>query len=328
MFIGIKIFHISEMHIPLTEEEEDMSKLQGRKGLYADLSLFVVGIIWGSGFVATKHALEYVEPMYMMTFRFVIAFILMSIVFHKKMRSISKKDIAAGVIIGFFMCGGFAAQTIGLKYTTASKNAFLTGASVVIVPFLYWVIINKKPDIYNVAAAILCLIGIGTLTLDGGFSINFGDALTLICAVLFAAQIVAIGYFAKKHDPIVLTVLQFGAAAVFSLITAVVFEPFPTEFAVEGVGAVLYLSLFNTLIAFLIQNVAQKYTTATHAAILLSLESVFGTIFSVMFLGERFTTKLIIGCTIIFIAIITAETKWNFLKKKKKDEYIPEAISE
>lgn len=288
------------------------------KSLYADLSLILVSLVWGAGFVASKESLTVAKPFYIMTIRFFSASILMSLVFHKKLKQISKQDFKNGFIVGLFLFLAFGSQTVGLQFTDAAKQGFLTATNVVIVPFLYWGISKKRPDIYSMASALLCLFGISLLTLENGFhGINIGDVLTLICAVFFAAHIVSVGYYTRKTDPITLTILQLSSAAVLSLITAVFFEPVPTDLTLSGSLALLYLGLFSTFIAFLVQNVAQKYTTSTHAAIILSTECVFGSILSFIFLKEKFTILMGFGSLIIFISVIISETKLNFLKKNK-----------
>lgn len=294
-----------------------MKNVDKKKIILADMSLLLVAIVWGGGFIAVKDALDSVAPFYIMTMRFGISAIIMLLVFRKKIKHITKNQLAAGTLVGLLLFLGFAAQTIGMKYTTAGKNAFLTGTNVVIVPFLYWIISKIKPDIYSLVSAFLCFIGIGMLTLDGGIYIGLGDGLTLICAVFFAAHIVSIGFFTEKVGAITLVILQLGSAAIFSLIAALIYEPMPTQMNSDTIFAIGYLAIFCTMFAFIIQNIAQKYTTPTHAAIILCLESVFGSILSVLMLNEIFTSKMVIGCLIMFMAIITTETKWNFLKKKK-----------
>jgi drug/metabolite transporter (DMT)-like permease len=288
-----------------------------RKGFLADMSLLLVAIMWGGGFIAVKGALDNVTPFYMMAMRFSISVIIMLLVFRKKVKLITKKELKWGTLVGLLLFLGFAAQTIGMQYTTAGKNAFLTGTNVVIVPFLYWAISKKRPDKYSLISAFLCFVGIGMLTLDGGIRLGLGDSLTLLCAVFFAAHIVSVGFFTEKVDAISLVIIQLGAAAVFSIIAALIYEPVPQSLGSDTIFAIGYLAIFSTMIAFIIQNVAQKYTTSTHAAIILCLESVFGSILSVIVLNEIFTSKMVLGCLTIFIAIITTETKWDFLKKKK-----------
>ena len=287
-----------------------------RKSIYADLSLLLVAIIWGSGFVVTKNALDHVTPYYLLAFRFTIATILLGIIFFKRLRKSNFKDIKSGIVIGLFLFGGFATQTVGLNYTTAGKQAFITATNVVMVPFIYWAISKKRPDNYDILGAVLCLIGIGVLSLDSGLSVNYGDFLTLICAVFFALHISSVGYFAKDSDPLVLTVVQFATAAVLSIICVLLFEPKSIQIQQEAIFPIIYLGLFSTLLAFLIQNVAQKYTSSTHAAIILSLEAVFGSFLALIFLKEAFTFRFVIGCFAILISVITSETKWEFLKTK------------
>ena len=288
-----------------------------KKSLYADLSLLLVAIIWGSGFVVTKNALDHMGPYYLLALRFSFATILFTLVFFKRIKNANIKDIKSGIIVGIFLFGGFATQTVGLNYTTAGKQAFITATNVVMVPFIYWALSKKKPDNYDISGAILCFVGIGVLSLDGGTTINYGDFLTLICAVFFALHISSVGHFAKDSDALVLTVVQFATAAVLSIICLLIFEPGAIKIHQETIFPILYLGIISTLIAFLIQNVAQKYTTSTHTAIILSLESVFGSLLSLIFLKEPFTFRFLIGCMAILISVIISETKLKFLKPQK-----------
>lgn len=295
-----------------------MEQYSRKKSLLADLSLLLVAIIWGSGFIVIKNALDFMDPIYMLVLRFTLSSILMAMVFFKRLKTINKEDLKAGTIIGIFLFIAFVTQTVGLQFTTVSKQAFITASNVVMVPFIIWYINKKRPDIFEIIAAILCFIGIGVLSLEGSLIIGLGDGLTLICAVFFACHIVSVGYYSKKHDPIVLTILQFAVAAILSFLTALVlkieFAPITREIGLS----ILYMAVFSTILAFGIQNVAQKYTSSTHAAIILSTESVFGSLFSVWLLSEKFTIRLFIGCILIFIAVITAETKWSFLNKSQE----------
>ena len=287
-----------------------------RKSLYADISMIVVALIWGSSFVVTKNVLDHITPLYMLAFRFIIASALLILIFFKKVKKTKRDDLTAGFIIGIFLFLAFLAQTVGIEYTTAGKNAFITASNVVIVPFLYWLTSRKKPNIYEVIGAILCFVGIGVLSLDANLTIGLGDLLTLIGGFFYACHIVAVGYYSKKHDPILLTIFQFSVTAILSLIFALIFEPKVSSVTGEMIFPIVYLALFSTLIGFLIQNVAQKYTSSTHAAIILSMESVFGNIFSIIFLKEALSVRLFIGCLLILISVITTETKWSFLRKE------------
>lgn len=283
--------------------------MKNKTTLLADSGLLLVAIVWGFGFVATKNALDSFTPFYLMAVRFAIAFAVLAVIFHKKLMQIKKDDLIGGAIVGCFLFLAFAFQTVGLQFTSPGKQAFITGTNVVMVPFLYWFLHKHRPDWRSFAAAFVCVLGMGLLTLNESLSINLGDALTLGCAVLFAGHIVSNGYFARKIDPVVLTVLQFAFTAVFSIIVAVFFEPLPTNVTQDGMTSIIYLGLFSTCLAFFLQTVCQKYTVSTHAAILLSTESLFGSIFSAWLLSEIFTTKMLIGCAAILCAILIAELK-------------------
>ncbi len=291
-----------------------------KKMVYADLSLLFVALAWGTGFIVTKDALNSITPFYIMAIRFTLSALIMVAIFWKKLKKVNKKDISAGVIIGIFLFLGFATQTVGLQYTTASKSAFLTGTNVVIVPFLAWMVHKEKPDTYAMTSTFIALIGIGLLTIDGNFIINKGDALTLACAASFAAHIVSVGYFGKGKDPFLLTMIQMGVAAVLFIFFAISFESVPEGINSGVYGSIAYMILFPTLMAFLIQNVAQQLTTPTHTALILCLESVFGTLLAVMILKEALTLQAILGCILIFSAIVITETKLSFLKVNKKSK--------
>ena len=291
--------------------------MEDKKTLYADISLLLVAIIWGSGFVVTKNALDYIRPYYLLFLRFIIATIILSIIFFKKVKAASKKDMKAGAIIGLFLFMAFALQTIGLQYTEAGKQAFITATNVVMVPFIYWIISKKRPDRFDLLAAFLCLLGIGVLSLNENLTMGYGDMLTLLCALMFAMHISSTGYFAKESDPYVITIVQFLVASILSLIFALLFEGSNINLESNTIFPIFYLAIFSTMTAFLIQTVAQKYTSSTHAAIILSLEAVFGSTFSIIFLKEPLTIRFFIGCMAILISVITSETKWKFLKGKE-----------
>ncbi|MCT4620897.1 MAG: DMT family transporter [Marinisporobacter sp.] len=295
-----------------------------KTSLYADISLLLVAMIWGGGFIVMKDTLHILQPFYMNALRFCVASITLAIIFWKKTRKITKKDLKYGAIVGVFLWIAFITQTVGLQYTTVSKSAFLTGTNVVVVPFLVWGLTKKHPDWYALLGAILCAIGIGLLTLQGSLHIGLGDSLTLVCAVFFAAHITSVGYFAEGMDPINLATIQMGVTGILSIIGALILEPVPkfTGNVFDLTISLSYMTFVSTMGAFFIQNVAQKYTTSTHAAIILSLESVFGTIFGVVLMGDLLNGHMLIGCVLIFCAIIIAETKLSFLFPKKKTKEV------
>jgi len=292
--------------------------MEKKKSLYADLSLLLVAIIWGSGFVVTKNALDVMTPFYIMGFRFIIAAVAVTLISFKRLRKATKLDIKAGIIVGFFMFLGFAFQTVGLKYTTAGVQAFITASNVVMVPFMYWILSKKRPDNFEMFGAFLCFVGIGILSLDKNLNIGVGEFLTFLCAIGYALQIVAVGHFAKEVDPFVLSTVQLYFAAILSFIIAILFEPKITVFTSDMLFPIFYLGIFSSMVAFLIQNIAQRHTSSTHAAIIMSLEAVFGSVFSILLLNDPVNIKFFIGCVAILLSVIASETKFEFLRKKTR----------
>ena len=181
---------------------------------------------------------------------------------------------------------------------------------VIIVPFLYWIVSKKRPGGRNIAAAFLAVIGLALLSLQGDLSINYGDFLTLVCGLMFAVHMVFIDKFTETQDPIALTVIQILAAAIFNWACAPFLDG-TFDFAVlldkSLLSGLLYLSVFSTTVAYLLQNSGQKYLSASTSAILLSMESVFGTLFSVIFLKDVLTGKMIAGCALMFAAVLLSE---------------------
>ncbi|SDM91759.1 DMT family transporter [Bacillus sp. OK048] len=285
-----------------------------------EIALSITAIIWGSGFVVSAIALEHFTPYQILAIRFIIGAIILSVIFHKRLKNIKKATIIQGVIIGIFLYLAFALQTVGLQYTTPSKNAFLTAVNVVIVPFIAFVMYKRKIDIYELTGAVLAMIGVGVLSLKLSAGVNIGDLLTLGCAFGFAFHIFYTAKYVKDSDPVLLTLIQMMTAAIIGVI--VVLFKGETSFAVqrEGVLSLLYLGVFSTTIAFLLQTVAQKMITETKAAIILSTESFWGMVFSVAILNETMTIKMVLGAILILVAIIISETKLPFFKNNKLKE--------
>ncbi len=285
----------------------------------ADIMLFFVAFFWGTGFTVTKIGLEVFTTMQLLSIRFIIATIVSFILFHKNMKKANRQDLKAGIIMGIFLALGYVFQTVGLEGTTAGNSAFLTGTNVVMVPFFYYLVSKKKPGLNNTVAAGLMFIGIILLTVDfnnfGKF--NFSDMLTFLCAISFAWQIVVTGIYASDKDPYVISTIQMTTSAViFSVM--MFFDKTPLTINLKGVVSMAYLSVVTTMLCFLMQTVAQKYTQTSHAAILLSLESVVGSIFGMIFLGEKYTVVMLFAFALIFLSILTAECDLGSLFKNRK----------
>lgn len=286
------------------------------RNLSAKFALFGATLIWGASFIIVKNSMDVMKPHMLIAIRFTIATLLLSFIFHKKLKLLNKDYLIKGGIIGLFLFLAYSLQTIGITDTTPGKNAFLTAIYCVLVPFFFWIIDKKKPDIFNIAAAFVTIAGIGLVSLQGDFSIRMGDAFTLACGVACAMHIVSIAKFGKDKDPVLLTIIQFAYTAVFAWCVALTSEDFPTKWSSQTIMGVLYLAVLATAVALLLQNIGQKYTSPAPASIILSLEAVFGVLFSVIFYHEKITMRLFFGFLLIFCAVIISETKLGFLTKR------------
>ncbi|KQL33284.1 DMT family transporter [Psychrobacillus sp. FJAT-21963] len=284
-----------------------------------EILLVITAIIWGSGFVASAVSLEYYTPYQILAGRFMIGAILLTILFHKKLKKLNKSSLIKGAILGVFLYLAFALQTVGLQYTTPSKNAFLTAVNVVFVPFIGFLFYKRKIDMFELIGAVMAVIGVAVLSLKISTEINIGDLLTLCCAVGFAFHIFYTARFVKTEDPVVITIVQMMVAALVGWIVVIFRGETSFSLETEGIMNLLYLGVFSTTIAYLMQTVAQKYISETKAAIILSTESFWGMAFSVIILSEVMTLKMMIGAILILLAIIISETKFSFLKKKVEE---------
>ena len=275
------------------------------------LGLLTVTVIWGGGFVASDMALETLSPFQIMLIRFLIAAVLMTLLGVKQIRTISREEVRCGFWLGAALFGGFALQIIALQYTTPSKNAFLTATNVVFVPFIALVIYRKKIEVRSLIGAGMALIGAGVLSLKNDFSIGLGDGLTLLCAVCFALQIFLTGEYVGRIRPAVLNFLQMTTACVLSAAGLLLSGDFTFAPSARSFLAVLYLGVVSTTITYLLQTVSQKYVDETKSAIILSMEAVFGTFFSVVLLHESVTIRMIAGSALILAAVLVSEISFK-----------------
>ncbi|MFJ7408169.1 MULTISPECIES: DMT family transporter [unclassified Lysinibacillus] len=286
------------------------------KQYIADGMLLTTAVVWGSGFVITAIALEYLTAYQVMAGRFLLASIILTVIFGYKLKKATKSVVWKGVLLGTILYIAFALQTVGLQYTTPSKNAFLTAVNVIVVPLIAYAVYKRRIDGYEIIGSIIAIVGIGCLSLQGSLTMNIGDALSLACAVAFAFDIFCTNLFVQKEDAIALTIIQFITASVIGILVVVSQGDIPASLEKEAIYSLIYLGIFSTTIAYLFQNVANQYTSATKAAIILSTESFFGMVLSVIFLHEVLTSRMVIGAVLILLAILIAEVKPAYPKKR------------
>lgn len=280
--------------------------------------IVVATLIWGSTFFILKDTLDDVDLMFLLAFRFTFAAVLLALVFWKRWRHIDRSYWLRGGLMGVILFAAYTVQNFGLMDTTPGKNAFFTAVYCVIVPFLYWGVDRLRPDRYNLLAALLCIAGIGFVSWDGGFSLSWGDMLTLVSGFLYACHILAVSKFSRSRDVFLLTVIQFGTTALCCWVGTAFTQGLPTGgLPAQAWWVLLYLAIAATSLALLLQNVGQKYTDPSSAAVLLALEAPFGVAFSVLFAGEAPTPFMYFGFFLIFVAVVCSETKFRFLRRRK-----------
>lgn len=287
-----------------------------KKMLMADLALLMAATCWGGGFVAGDIAAENFTPFFIMAIRFTGAALFMGILFRRHVKNSTKEDWKAGAILGGMIFIAQPIQIIALKYTSPSKQAFLITTYVVIVPFISWLVLRKRPGLKAFVAGVLALVGIGLISLSGSLGIELGDGLTLLFSLLYSFVIVVTGILAKKVNPLAMSFYQYLTTGVLSIGATLLFEERATAFPVAGIGALAYLLFINTVVAYTLQNVAQRYTSDTHSAVLISTESVIGYFCGVVLYGDPFTPKVLMGGLIVFSAVLLSVVEWEKILKK------------
>lgn len=308
-----------------------MSK-ENKKSLVAKLMLFAATLLWGSSFFIVKRTVVEIPVFTMLLFRFSISFVLMMIIFAPKLKKTNFGVVVKGIISGTPLAIAYVFQTVAIKYTTASNNAFLTATYCVMIPFMTWVVYKKRPAIYNFIAAVICIVGIGLATLQNGLTFNYmGDGLTLVAAFFFAINIILIESFTKDSntDIMMFTTFQFIPMIIASLIGFLIKEQGQAVFTKEGVFGLMYLTLFASLLALVLMSIGIKYTSAFSAGLIMSLEAVFGVVFAVIFSKEHLHWLTYVSFIVIFIGMMVSEASPYFLElaKKKKERASNEDVS-
>jgi drug/metabolite transporter (DMT)-like permease len=285
----------------------------------AESYLLSLTIIWGSTFVLTKFILEDASPFVYVAIRFFAASLLFAAFFFRRLRTISKDGVAKGLVLGVLLFFGFVLQTIGLKFTTASKSAFITGLMVVFTPIFQLIIERKAPKIGNIIGVVLVAIGLYLLTSPKGSEFNIGDALTLVCAVLFSIYTVYLSVYGKDHDPAHLTFVQFASTAILAAIAIPFLETAYINLTFNFLLNLAYLAVMPTVVALYVMAKYQKYTTPTRSAIIYSMEPPFAAIFAFLIIGEQIGMIGIIGGMLILFGLIVSELSDVIFTRTEKE---------
>lgn len=288
--------------------------MHDRKRLFANLGLLLTAVIWGTGFSATQYAIDSgLSSALILLLRFAVAAIALGALCWKQVVAITGKEWLWGALSGLFLFLAFFFQTEAQGQTTPSNCAFLTTTNVLMVPFLIWVVRRKRPGLKNIVLPLLTVAGIFVLgyTPGEGIAFGMGDGLAIACAFFFACHIASLEFTSRQVEARKLTFIQMTTAAGLSLLYFLLADRSPVTGGMmrDGILPVLYLGLFSTCACFFLQTAAQKHTTATNAAIFLSMEGVFGSIFSVLLGLEPMRWTLAVGGTIIFLSVLLTEVE-------------------
>ena len=274
-----------------------------------NIYMFIATIFFGMTYVLTKICLNYSTELHIISFRFLIAFVISLIFLQRKIFPLKIKEILYSLILSVLLFMVFITMTIGVKYTTATNASFLISLSVIFIPFFSWIFNKEKPKKSIFIVLIIALIGIMLLTLDKNLEFHIGDILCLICSLLFSFHVLITERFVKNNNPITLGVLQFGGVALLSFLVQYPIEKFTLPKNEKFWISLMILSVFCTALAYIIQTVSQKKLSSTLIGLILSLEPIFSGIFGYFILNEYLSPQQYMGAFLLLISIIYVTVK-------------------
>lgn len=286
-------------------------------------ALFTTSVLWGSGFIAIKYAITYMDKWWFITLRFLAAAFIMDIIFFKKIMALSKHQLKQGLILGLALASALTLQIVGCAYTTVGKNAFLCSTYVVIIPFIKYFRTGQKPKPMIYPAVLLCIIGTAVVSLSGLTGFNTGDLLSICAGFSWAVHMELTAEYSEESDMMSLQLPEMTIAGIITMISAFIFSPHIGHITFSAFCCIIYTAVFCIAIGFALQLYGQKYVESSQAGMIFSLEAVFAGFFSVIFLHEKLSLKLMIGATLILMSIIVAnidsskfaENKFNKIKR-------------
>jgi len=280
----------------------------------AHLLLVLMTLIWGSTFVLIKEALRDSSPLALNAVRVTLAAVLLAIYYRKHLSAITRPALISGIVVGIFLYLGYALQTSGLRLTTPSKAAFLTGTSTVLVPLVLVLFWKTRIHIWRVVGIGLAFLGLFLMTVPAGREgladfarINWGDILSIGCAFGFAFQIILVGRASQRFPFEQIAVLQMATAAVLMICTAPLLEQVHFHASNTVIATVLITGILGTAVAFTVQAWAQQFTPATHAALIFNMEPVFAWLTSFIYLKERLGFRAGAGALLILAGVLVSE---------------------
>ena len=287
-----------------------------RNHILGIIALFLAALTWGSAFVFMKSGVEAFSPEWLLGLRFGMAGLLLNLICINKWKEVNRKILKHGIWMGIILYFEFYFFALGIQYTTASKSSFIVAAYIAFVPLAYWIIRRKRPENRDITASLVCLAGAAFILFDGtGGILNKGDLLTLFCTVFYAVHVVYGGVYAREESPLLLNMIQIGTSGIIALIAALISGPVPVRVSAGSLWGVVYLAVVSTIIPYLLSLYGQAHVRTATSAVILSFESVFGCLTSVIILKEHISLRFVLGAAIIMTALLISE---GVLSRKKK----------
>ena len=285
-----------------------------KKTMIAKIALFLTAMLWGSTFTIGKLASEVFSASFIIALRFLIAGIALLIAAYPQRKQLDRKYLIDGFWMGFTIFCSYFLQVSGLTLDTSpGKSAFLSTTYSVMVPFIYWFVTKDRPKAHHIICVFLCLFGVGILSLSGGWGMSPGDIMTVLSGLPYAINIVISAIVCRNRNVLLLTTIELWVVTIFAWIFVFAGNTFPAEFPPDAVGGIVYMGLLATALCLYLQSYGLKYAEPAIGGMLLSLESVFGVVFSVIIYHETVTFRMLAGFAVIFIAILLSQ--WDGKKQ-------------
>ncbi|ANA82399.1 EamA/RhaT family transporter [Paenibacillus glucanolyticus] len=285
------------------------------KPLKADLMILFITICWGSSYLFMKMGLDTLGEFNLIALRFGLAFILAAAIFYPRLRQVNLRTIRYAMLLGSILFIMFTALTFGLKTTTTSNAGFLISLTVVFVPLIHTFLFKKKIEKKLIASILLALTGIALLTIQLPFTFKIGDLFCIAAALCYALHINVVSSAAQKVDTLSLGILQLGFTGLYAFVMSLILETPVLPSSTNGWIAILVLSVVCSALGFILQTIAQKYTTATRTGLVFSLEPVFAAMFGFWFAHEIMNSVQYFGAALVFLSVVLASVEVNTLKR-------------
>lgn len=289
-----------------------------KQSTVAKIALFLTAVLWGSTFTIGKLATEAFSASFIIALRFLIASIALLIAAFPLRKQLDRKYLIYGFWMGLTIFLSYFLQVTGLTLDTSpGKSAFLSTTYSIMVPFIHWLVTKDRPKAHHILCVFLCLFGVGLLSLSGGWSMSGGDIMTVLSGLPYAVNIVISAIVCRNRNALLLTTIELCIVTILAWIFVFFTNTFPSEFPIRAVGGIVYMGLLATALCLYLQTYGLKYAEPAIGGMLLSLESVFGVLFSVIIYHEKVTLRMLIGFAVIFIAILLSQ--WEG-KKRPSDK--------